>query len=117
MRTGNLEANADSLSQVWFADGFFRSIGGAGTTQFHVNAAEADATARWKRWNGGHISAFGGVARYSDNDPAANNARNIYYYSGEVVQNLPKKFYAVTRFSEALCTDGIPMVGYGDFGD
>lgn len=117
MRTGNLQANADSLSQMWFANGFFRSIGSAGTTQFHVNAVEADATARWKRWNGGHASVFGGVARYDDNDPAANNARNIYYYSGELLQNLPRKFFAVTRFSQALCTDGIPMVGYGGFGN
>lgn len=117
MRTGNLEANADSTSQMWFANGFFRSIGSPATTQFHVNAVEGDATARWQRWHGGHVSAFGGVARYDDNDPTANNARNIYYYSGEVMQNLPKKFYAVTRFSQALCTDGIPMVGYGNFGD
>ena len=118
MRTGNLQANADSTSQMWFANGFFRSIGSPATTQFHVNAVEADATARWKSgYGGGHVSAFGGVARYDDNDPAANNARNIYYYSAEVLQNLPKKFYAVTRFSQALCTDGIPMVGYGQFGD
>ena len=115
MLTGNLEAG--SLSQMWFANGFFRSIGGAGTTQFDVNAAEADATLRWKRWNGGHASAFGGWAGYHDNDPAGGNTRNIYYYSGEVVQNLPKKFYAVTRFSEAFCNGGIPMVGYGEFND
>ena len=117
MRTGNLQANEYSTSQMWFANGFFRSIGSPATTQFHVNAVEGDATARWQRWHGGHVSAFGGVARYDDNDPTANNARNIYYYAGELMQNLPKKFYAVTRFSQALCTDGIPMVGYGNFGD
>ncbi len=112
MRTGDLDAS--QLSAMWFANGFFRSIGSAGTTLFHVEAAEADATARWKS---GHVSAFGGWAGYHDNDPSGSNTRNIYYYSAEVLQNLPKKFYAVTRFSQALCHDGIPMVGYGDFGD
>jgi len=112
MRTGDL--NADQLSAMWFASGFFRSIGSASTTLFHVEAAEADATLRWKS---GHASGFGGWAGYHDNDPGANNSRNIYYYSAEVMQNLSKKFYAVTRFSQAFCNDGIPMVGYGNFGD
>ncbi len=111
MRTGNL--NADQLSAMWFAGGYFRSIGSAGTTQFHAEAAELDATARWKS---GHVKAFGGWAGYSDNDPTGKNTRNIYYYSAEVLQQLPKKFYAVTRFSQAICNDGIPMVGFGDFG-
>jgi hypothetical protein len=112
MRTGDL--NADQVSAMWFAGGYFRSIGSANTSLFHVEAAEADATARW---NSGHVRAFGGWAGYHDNDPTGNNTRNVYYYSAEVLQNLPKKFYAVTRFSQALCTDGIPMVGFGNFGD
>ncbi len=110
MRTGSL--NADQISAMWFGNGFFRSIGSPDTTQFHVDAAEADATVRWKS---GHLSAFGGWAGYHDNDPGANNTRNIYYYSAEAVQNLPKKFYTVTRWSQTFCNDGIPMVGYGDF--
>ena len=115
MRTGNL--NAEQLSAMWFANGFFRSIGSPSTTQFHVNAVEGDVTARWQRWHGGHVSAFGGWAGYYDNDRPTGNSRDIYYYSAEVQQNLPKKFYAVTRFSEAFCNNGIPMVGYGNFGD
>jgi len=110
MRTGNL--NAEQLSAMWFANGFFRSIGSPSTTQFHVNAVEGDVTARWQRWNGGHVSAFGGWAGYHDNDTPTGNSRDIYYYSAEVQQNLPKKLYAVTRFSEAFCNNGIPMVGY-----
>ena len=112
MRTGNLEAGQDSA--MWFGSGFFRSVGSPGTTQFHVNAVEGDASARWKS---GHVKAFGGVARYDDNDPTADNARDIYYYSAEVKQDLTKKFYAVSRWSQAYCHDGIPMVGYGDFGN
>lgn len=111
MRTGNLKA--DQLSAMWFGGGYFRSIGSPATTQFHVDAVEGDLTARWKS---GHVKAFGGVARYDDNDPAADNGRNIYYYSAEAKQDLTKKLYAVTRWSQAYCNDGIPMVGYGDFG-
>jgi hypothetical protein len=112
MRTGDL--NAGQLSAMWFAGGFFRSVGSAATTRFHVNAVEADSTARWKS---GHVKVFGGVARYDDNDPTADNGRNIYYYSAEVLQNLPKNFYAVTRWSQAYCNDGVPMVGFGNFGN
>ncbi len=112
MRTGNL--NAEQLSAMWFANGFFRSIGSTNASIFHAEAVEGDVTARWQS---GHVSAFGGWAGYHDNDQPTGNSRDIYYYSAEVLQNLPKKFYAVTRFSEAFCNNGIPMVGYGNFGD
>jgi hypothetical protein len=111
MRTGNLEPG--QLSAMWFAGGFFRSLGSPATTEFHADALEADGTARWAS---GHVKAFGGIARYGDNDPAASNARTIYYYSAEALQRLPQKFYAVTRFSQAYCQEGVPMVGLGNFG-
>ena len=112
MRTGNL--HADQLSAMWFANGFFKSIGSTNTTQFHVDAAQGDVAYRWKS---GQAHAFGGWAGYHDNNTPANNTRNIYYYSAEVVQNLPRKFYAVTRWSQVFCDNGIPMVGYGEYGD
>ena len=112
MRTGDL--NAEQISAMWFANGFFRSIGSTNTSLFHAEAVEGDLSYRWKS---GHVSGFGGWAGYHDNDQPANNSRDIYYYSAEVLQNLPRKFYAVTRFSEAFCHNGIPMVGYGQFGD
>jgi hypothetical protein len=112
MRTGNLKNG--QLSAMWFGNGYFRNIGSPATTKFHVDAVEGDVTARWKS---GHVKAFGGWAHYGDNDPTADNGRDIYYYSGEVKQDLTKKFYAVTRWSQAYCRDGIPMVGYGDFGN
>jgi hypothetical protein len=111
MRTGDISAQKDFTSAEWFGTGFFQSLGSPATTTFHANLAEADATARWKS---GHVSAFGGYARYGDNDPAANNGRNIFYYSVEGVQNLPKKFYAVARLSEIYSAKGIPIVGYGN---
>lgn len=108
MRTGNIDANG--LSEEWFGNGFFQSIGSASTTTFNINAVELDTTVRW---SSGYIRAFGGYARYGDNDPLHNNGRSIFYYSGEVLQNLPKRFYAVMRFSEANSEKGYPIVGNG----
>jgi hypothetical protein len=79
-----------------------------------VNAVELDMTARWAS---GYVQAFGGYAQYGDNDPAADNRRDIFYYSAEVVQNLPEKFYAATRFSEVIADKGIPLLGNGDYDD
>ena len=114
MRTGDLDANRDFISAVWFANGWFRSIGSPATTKFHADAVEADITGRWKT---GHVSTFGGYVRYDDNDPAADNARNIFYYSIEAVQNLPHKFYLATRFSQIFAPDGYPLVGFGNFNE
>jgi hypothetical protein len=114
MRTGNINAQNGGLSAEWFANGFFQSIGSPSTTEFHVNAVELDATARWAS---GYVKAFGGCAQYGDNDPTTGNSRNIFYYSAEVVQNLPKNFYAVTRFSEVIADKGYPIVGNGNPGD
>lgn len=111
MRTGDVNAQKDFTSAEWFGRGFFQSLGSPATTKFHVNLAEADATARWKS---GHVSVFGGYARYGDNDPTSNNGRDIFYYSVEGVQNLPKKFYAAARFSEIYSDKGVPIVGYGN---
>ncbi|HSY74775.1 MAG TPA: hypothetical protein VK810_04835, partial [Dongiaceae bacterium] len=111
MRTGDINAQKDFTSAEWFGTGFFQSLGSPATTRFHANLAEADVTARWKS---GHVSAFGGYARYGDNDPSANNGRDIFYYSVEGVQNLPKKFYAAARFSEIMSDKGVPIVGYGN---
>lgn len=114
MRTGNLQASPFSLSQMWFGNGFFRSIGSPMTTQFHAEAVEGDLTARWKS---GQVSASGGWAGYHDNDPLGANGRDIFYYSVEAVQNLPGKFFVATRWSQIFCDGGIPVAGYGNFGD
>lgn len=114
MRTGSLKAAPGSLSAMWFGNGFFKSIGTADTTKFHANAAEADVTMRWQT---GHVSGYGGWARYADNDPAGDNARDVYYYSVEAVQNLPKNFFVATRWSQVFCSQGIPIVGFGEAGD
>ena len=109
MRTGD-ESPSDFISALWFGNDFFQSLS-TNATKFHANLVEGDVTARW---DGGHVSGFGGYARYDDNDPAANNGRDIFYYSVEGVQDLPKKFYAVARFSEIFAAKGIPIMGYGN---
>jgi hypothetical protein len=112
MRTGTVDAKNDYTSSIWFGNGWFRSIGSDSTTTFHADAVEADVTARWKT---GHISAFGGYVRYGDDDPKADNGRNIFYYSAEVEQELPHNFYLATRFSQILAPGGYALVGHGDF--
>ena len=106
MRTGDVSAQKDFTSAEWFGTGFFQSLGSPATTKFHANIVEGDATARW---NGGHVSAFGGYARYG-----GEQRRDIFYYSVEGVQDLPKKFYAAARFSEIYSAKGVPIVGYGN---
>jgi hypothetical protein len=111
MRTGDLNVAGDMNSALWFANSFFTSIGSPATTSFHADLVEADATARWKS---GHVSAFGGYVRYEDNDPVADNGRNLYFYSVEATQNLPHKFYVATRFSQIFADKGYPIVGFGN---
>jgi hypothetical protein len=114
MRTGDLDAENGNMSALWFGNGFFRSIGSAATTKFHADLVEGDATARWKN---GHVTALGGYAHYGDNDPAADNTRNLYFYSVELEQDLPRKFYVAARFSEIFAPGGYPIVGFGNFND
>jgi len=114
MRTGNLNAQQDYISALWFGNGWFRNIGSPATTRFQANLVEGDITARWKS---GHVSAFGGYARYNDNDPMRDNGRDLFYYSVEAVQDLPHKFYVATRFSQILAPNGYPIVGFGNFGE
>ena len=113
MRTGNVNPQNGGTSAEWFGGGFFRALGMNATT-FHANLVEGDVTARW---NSGHVSAFGGFVRSNDNDPAGGDGRNLYYYSVEGVQNLPKKFYVAARCSEIIADKSFPIVGNGNFGE
>jgi len=114
MRTGNLDPSQDKISAIWFGNGFFRSLGSAETKSFHANLVEGDVRVNWRS---GHVSGFGGCARYGDDDPSRNNSQDVFYYSVEAVQNLPARFYVAARFSDVLSGAGFPIVGNGDFGD
>jgi hypothetical protein len=115
MRTGNLNVQNDEYSSLWFGNEYLQPLPTIGpeTTLFHVELAEGDVAFHW---SSGHVSAFGGYGRYGDNDPAS-NGRNFFFYSAEGVQNLPEKFYAAVRFSEALSDRGVPILGLGSYGD
>ena len=114
MRTGDLNVQNDQVSSLWFGGGLLQPLGGPLTAVFHEELAEGDVAFRW---SSGHVSAFGGYGRYGDNDPQASNGRNFFFYSAEGVQNLPKKFYAAVRFSEALSDRGVPLPGFGSYGE
>ncbi|HWD94553.1 MAG TPA: hypothetical protein VG938_19650 [Verrucomicrobiae bacterium] len=109
MRTGDLSAQQDTLSALWFSDGFIRPLG-AGSV-FHANLVEGDVAWRLPH---GHVSAFGGYIRYNDNDPAANNGRDVYYYSVEGVHDIAGKLYGAARFSQIFAPHGFPIVGNAD---
>ncbi len=113
MRTGALDVKNDKLSEMWFGNGFVRSIGGSETTAFESNIFQGDAKIHWRD---GYVSLSGGYLYYSDNDPAANNRRDVYFYSVEAIQNLSRKFYAGTRFSRIDAEKGFPLAGDGNFG-
>jgi hypothetical protein len=105
MRTGNLNSSQDHLSALWFGNGFFRPLGG---TLFHANLFEGDIIWRLPHT---YVHAFGGYIQYDDNDPTADNERDVYYYSVEGIQDLPHKFYTGARFSQIFAHNGFPIVG------
>ena len=113
MRTGDLAVQGDVLSAMWFAGGFFRSLGSPATTKFHANLVEGDVDVRIPH---GHLKAFGGYVNYNDNDPTADNSRGVYYYSVEAVHDLVGRLYAGARFSQVLADKGFPVVGNGNMG-
>ncbi len=112
MRTGNLNVQNDQVSALWFGSGWFKSVGSAGTTRFHVNLVEADVDVNLPR---GRIIMFGGYAHYSDNDSAGRNQRDIYYYSVEGEADITRKFYTAARFSQIFVRNGYPIPGEGNF--
>jgi hypothetical protein len=114
MRTGSLATVADNLSELWFGNAFFRSIGPAATTAtFQANLIEADATVRWR---GGHASAALGQARYADSDTRADNSRRLTYGYLETVQDIAGPLYAAARYSAIDVPQGYPLAGWGAMG-
>jgi hypothetical protein len=109
MRTGDL-APDDYWSEIYFANGWFVPIGGTNTTRYWANLVEGDMVVKLPH---GRIHAFGGYARYDDNDPDANNKRDIWFYSVEGVYDITRKFYTAARFSQILAPDGYQLVGNG----
>ncbi len=114
MRTGTINVQQDVLSAMWFGNGFFRSLGSSNTTTFQAMLFEGDVDFRLP-W--GVVRTFGGYIQYTDNDPNADNFRQVYYYSAEGVLDVTKKFYLVGQFSQIFAPNGFPIVADGTFGD
>jgi hypothetical protein len=111
MRTGDLQRPGDYWSELWFGNGWFLPFGSTNANIYHANLAEGDIEIRLPH---GHLKAFGGYARFDDNDPARIDRRDIFYYSVEGVYDVTRKFYGAARFSQILVDKGIPIVGNGD---
>ncbi|MSU20674.1 MAG: hypothetical protein EXS30_04685 [Pedosphaera sp.] len=112
MRTGGLDVKGDQLSELWFGNGFVRSLGSTNTTSFGANLIQGDVNLRWRD---GHLGLAGGSLRYADNDSSANNGRDVYFYSAEAVHHLTKKFYGAARFSEIIAQKGFPVLSDGQY--
>ncbi len=112
MRTGNLDVNLDGTSEMWFANSWIRPLGApATTTSFHANLVEGDVQVSR---SGIRLKAAGGYLNYGDNDSAANNDRDVYYYYVEGMQDFTSKFYGAVRMSEVFANNGFPIVGNGN---
>jgi hypothetical protein len=112
MRTGDL-ARGDMWSELYIANGWFVPIGGTNMTRFHANLVQGDIGVKLPHVR---LLAFGGYARYDDNDPDADNTRNIYFYTVEGLYDITRRLYAAARFNEILAPDGYPLVGNGNMG-
>jgi len=112
IRTGDLDA-VQEWSELWFGNGFFRSIGSTNTATFAVNAVQGDVRFRLPR---GRIHLAGGYAGYDDDAPLSDNHRDIVFYSAEAVHDLARGLYGGIRFSQIFVDGGYPLVGQGRFG-
>lgn len=114
MRTGELDAVGDNLSELWFGNGFFRSVGAAATTRnYWADLYEADGSYRWRS---GQVLAAVGAARYDDDDRAADNSRRLRYGTLELVQDFSGQFYGAARYSVIRSARGYPLAGWGKMG-
>jgi hypothetical protein len=119
MRTGELRLSTatvpgDSLSSLWFGNGFFRALGSDKTTStFWASLWESDAVARWKT---GRLAAAVGGVRYGDNDRSADNARSLHFGYAEATQSFTPEIFGAARYSWIDAERGYPLVGFGNFG-
>ncbi len=113
MRTGALDVKQDQLSELWLGSGFVRPLGSAKTTVFRAGLLEGDVQLKLPRTT---VKLAGGMLQYSDDDPTADNGREVYYYYAEGVQKLYGGFYAAVRWSQVFADKGFPIAGNGNVG-
>jgi hypothetical protein len=109
MRTGHLNPLVDNVSALWFANGFFRAIGPAGTVHnYWASLAEGDAK---YSWNTGHLGVFGGAVSFGDDSTATRDHRNLTYGSAEFVQTISGGLFGAARYSLIRVPGGYPLAG------
>lgn len=115
MRTGDIDVQQDKLSGIWFGNSELMALGSDGTTtKFHAVLIQMDG--HWG-WQSGHVHAGGGYLNYEDNDSAADNSRDVYYFQLEAVQNLTTAknvWYTGARYSRITADNGFPLVANGN---
>jgi hypothetical protein len=115
MRTGDIDVDQDKFSGIWFANSELMPLGSEKTTsKFHAGLVQLDG--HWG-WQSGHVHAAGGYLNYEDNDSAADNSRDLYYFQLEGVQNLnagENIWYAGAHYSWITADNGFPLVANGN---
>lgn len=115
MRTGDLSVQTEGISEMWFGNSFFTSLGNPNTTtRFHADLAEGDVQFLFSR---GHLKLAGGGIHYDDNDRTAENRRDVAYYYAEGMFRFTKQFYGAARYSQVLAEEGFPIPANGNFND
>lgn len=115
MRTGDLSPQTEGISEMWFGNSFFSSLGNPNTTtRFHADLAEGDVQFLFSR---GHLKLAGGGIHYDDNDRAAENRRDVAYYYAEGMYRFAKQIYGAARYSQVLAEKGFPIPANGNFND
>ena len=116
MRTGSLAAANHGLSNLWFANAFFRTLDPAASaaSTFAADLFELDARTHWKT---GHFLALAGWIAYNDSRLATDDTRHLNYYSLEVQQQLAGDLSGAVRFSAIRAPDGYALAGLGAAGE
>ena len=108
MRTGDIDPEKEVLTELWFGNGFFRSIGSESTTKFDVEIAQLESTFAWQN---GELKVDYGEIWYRDNDPNSSNSRDFEFWQIEAQQEIGENLYAAARYSGMNVDKGYPVAG------
>lgn len=110
MRTGDMDATAGELSEIWIGNVVFSSIGSAQTTRYGAELAQLDGS---YAWGSGSVRIAVGRAWYEDDDPLGDNSRELDFFSAELVRHFGDSLYAAARYSGLEVPGGYSFSGHG----
>lgn len=114
LRTGDLNVAGDGVSEVWFANAFFRALGPTATTRtFAAEIAQLDAA--WK-WRGGQLKGSAGWVKFDDDSTSGDYSRKLRYHSLELRQDFSPGFFGAARYSAIDAPGGYPLAAQGNAG-